>query len=233
MSPDSRYAIYYAPAATARLWHFAAQWLGRDPLTGDSLPPPPIEGFPQHLREAVIASPRRYGFHATLKPPFHLAPGRTEEDLLAAVTALASRQQRFAVPALQLATLGHFLALTLTQPSPEFQELADRCVRELDSFRRPPSPEELSRRQPDRLTGRQVELLHRWGYPYVFDQWQFHMTLTSSLSDEPTRAQALQYLAAALDPLAREPLVCDSICVFVQQNRNTPFLLRHRISFPA
>lgn len=231
--PDPRYAIYFAPTPTAPLWQFAARWLGRDPLTGDSLPLLPLDGYPEDLREALIASPRRYGFHATLKPPFHLALGRTEDDLLAAVSVLASGQRRFTLPEFRLETLGHFIALTLARPCPVLQELADCCVRELDSFRRLPSPEELSRRQQDRLTVRQVELLDEWGYPYVFDQWQFHMTLTSSVPDGSSRQRVSRFLAATLDPLLQEPLACDSICVFIQQRNNTPFLLRHRISFPA
>ena len=38
-----------------------------------------------------------------------------------------------------------------------------------------------------KLTARQDAMLVRWGYPYVFDTWFFHMTLTRRLSAEEKR----------------------------------------------
>ena len=45
----------------------AATWLGRDPESGRDLPQPGIDGI-----AAQVTEPRRYGFHATLKPPMLL-----------------------------------------------------------------------------------------------------------------------------------------------------------------
>ena len=62
-----RVAVYYAPAADDPLWARGCTWLGRDPETGVELPQPDIDGI-----AAQVTEPRRYGFHATLKPPMQL-----------------------------------------------------------------------------------------------------------------------------------------------------------------
>ena len=69
-----------------------------------------------------------------------------------------------------------------TEPSAALQALADACVEQLDRFRAPPSDAELARRRRASLTPRQDAMLVRWGYPYVFDTWFFHMTLTRRLT---------------------------------------------------
>ncbi len=43
---------------------------------------------------------------------------------------------------------------------------------------------ELQRRRAANLTPRQEFLLMHWGYPYVLDEFRFHMTLTRRLPDE-------------------------------------------------
>ena len=45
---------------------------------------------------------------------------------------------------------------------------------------------DVRRRRVERLTPRQRELFDRWGYPYVFDEFHFHLTLTDSLPAERT-----------------------------------------------
>jgi hypothetical protein len=80
------------------------------------------------------------------------------------------------------------------------------------------------------LTPRQRELLVAWGYPYVLDQWRFHMTLASGLE----RAEA-DRLREALDPLAahlgKAPLLVDAVCLFEQPAAGAPFRLTARFPF--
>src|SRR5690606_25376449 len=121
---------------------------------------------------------RHYGFHATLKAPFRLAPGVSPERLRAAVADFAARRPAFAVPAMKVSAIGGFLAVTLATPSPAMQALADAAVAELDAFRAPPTEAEIARRLQGGLTSQQEALLRRWGYPYVFEEFRFHMTLT-------------------------------------------------------
>ena len=99
---------------------------------------------------------------------------------------------------LALTRLGGFLALTPDGDQAPLADLAARIVRDLDSFRAPPSEAELARRRKPNLSARQQELLTLWGYPYVMEAFRFHITLTGRLP----KAQALQTLAVLTPHLA-------------------------------
>ena len=85
-----RYAIYYTPPEQSELAKKAAAWLGRDAFTGEKSAP--VASGPLSAGEVAYhtASARRYGFHATLKAPFRLAPGESEQGLAAAIDAFAA-----------------------------------------------------------------------------------------------------------------------------------------------
>ena len=219
-----RVALYYAPPLDDPLHRAAATWLGRDPATGTDTTQPDIAGIEEATRE-----PRLYGFHATLKPPMRLADGCMWDDVLAATTALADRIAPFDLPTLSVQDLFGFLALRETTPCAPLQALADACVEQLDHLRAPPSEEELARRRRSRLTPQQEAMLQRWGYPYVFDTWFFHMTLTRRLNaDEKARFMpaAEAYFA---DAIATPRRVTD-ICLFIQPKPNAPFVISQRLS---
>ena len=177
----ARYAIYYAPHPDSELWRFGTRWLGRDPIRDTELVQPRLPGIDQSRIRQVTESPRHYGFHATLKAPFALAEGTTRGELAAALEGFAARAAGFEMGPLQLNDINGFLALTLARDEPALQELADYCVREFDRFRAPPTQSELERRGLDSLTERQRDNLERWGYPYIFDEFRFHMTLSCRL----------------------------------------------------
>jgi putative phosphonate metabolism protein len=223
----TRYAVYFAPAEATLLWQAGCRWLGRDPRSGAELLQPQVDGWSTERIARITASPRLYGFHATLKPPFLLAAGQTLEQLATALQGLAARWQAFTVPQLSVASLDGFLALQPSDHDEKLGALADACVTELDRFRRPPSAEELSDRRAARLSPRQDELLGQYGYPYVLDQFRFHMTLTERLprADANLLAPWLRdYLAAAL----AMPLRCEDLCLFVQDGPGEAFLLLQR-----
>jgi putative phosphonate metabolism protein len=223
MAPDARVAVYYAPRDDDALFTDAAAWLGRDPATGTIVPQPDITGIAE-----VTAEPRLYGFHATLKPPMRLAPGYGWKDAAAAAAALADRIAPFDLPALSVQDVFGFLALRETEPSAPLQALADACVERLDPFRAPPSETELSRRRRAGLTPRQHEMLIRWGYPYVFDTWFFHLTLTRRLSAVEKQVflpAAESYFARAIGTRRR----VSDICLFVQPAPGAPFVIRERL----
>jgi hypothetical protein len=48
-------------------------------------------------------------------------------------------------------------------------------------------------------------MLARWGYPYVMDEFRYHMTLTGPL-DGPLRARVGEAMLAPLETILREPL---------------------------
>jgi len=175
----TRYAIYYAPAPKAEWATFATSWLGWDMRAGRPVEHPQI---PDISVSQITRTPRKYGLHATLKPPFRLADGITQSDLEAACHTLSQRLSPVSLGQLQLTRMGRFLALC--QPSsPELSRFAGACVCDLDHLRAPLTPEELARRRKARLTQRQEGNLTTWGYPYVLDDFRFHVTLTGRLSD--------------------------------------------------
>ena len=90
MTAFPRYAIYYAAAAGSDLDRFGAQLLGYDAGSGEDLPFP--DGVAQSVPDwrELTRDPRKYGFHATLKAPMALAPGKTEGELLAACETFAA-----------------------------------------------------------------------------------------------------------------------------------------------
>jgi putative phosphonate metabolism protein len=228
MSADNgRYAIYFAAEAGSPLARFGAEWLGYDVASGATMPQPALAEIDAERLREITGEPRRYGFHATLKPPFVLAEGFTCEQLDEAVATLARQGVAFEAPPLQLSCISGFWALTLSAPCPLLHALADRCVRDLDSFRAPPSAEEPARRRRVRLTARQDELLMRWGYPYVMDEFRFHMTLTARL-DTKEGAVIARTLEPFVMPLCQTPLAIDAISLFHQECSDAPFRLLRR-----
>lgn len=224
-----RYAIYFVPERETSLARFGATWLGYDSSRRLDVLHPPVDGLAPDAVRAATAEPRRYGFHATLKPPFTLAEGCDEAALVDAVRDFAQERTSVVLPAAEVATLGRFLALIPSVSSPPLNELAGACVEAFEPFRAPLSEADLARRLSKPLTDRQRELLDAWGYPYVFDQFRFHMTLTGPL-DEPQRACLLPALRTAYAMIA-VPIVIDAITVLCQPDRAGRFHVLERFAF--
>lgn len=217
-----RHAVYFAPRDTALLARLGARWLGRDAADGRALQQPEIDGVPAPEVEAATDSARRYGFHATLKPPFHLAAGCTAAELAGATERLAATLPAVTIPALEVARLGAFVALVPRAPVAALHRLADRVVAELDAFRAPPDADELARRRPATLSPRQREMLERWGYPYVFEEFGFHMTLTDAVA--PALGARLAAAATAFfAPVLGRPVLVDALTLFVEPAPAAPF----------
>jgi putative phosphonate metabolism protein len=223
MGPDGRVAVYYAPQPEDALFVDGASWLGRDPRSDALIPQPDIPNI-----EEVTADPRRYGFHATLKPPFRLAEGCNWVDVVEAATKLADRTAPFDLPRLAVSDIFGFLALRETVPCPPLQALADACVEHLDPFRAPPSDAELARRRRGSLTPAQDSMLVRWGYPYVFDTWFFHMTLTRRLNAEEKRVYQPATEAYFARAIAMPRRVAD-LCLFAQPAPGEAFVIQERL----
>jgi putative phosphonate metabolism protein len=217
----SRVALYYAPLSTDTLAQAGAAWLGRDPYTNAPVPQPDVPDI-----KAITAEPRRYGFHATLKPPMRLAG--EWPVLISAARAVAATIAPFDLPPLAVSDLRGFLALRETAPCPPLQALADACVERLDSFRQPPSADELARRRQAQLSPEQDAMLVRWGYPYVFGSWFFHMTLTRRLSDVE-KSSILPAAEAWFAPALEQPRRVEDVCLFTQVAPGTAFTLAERV----
>ncbi len=229
MATYPRYAIYYAPAPGSELDRFGAHLLGYDAYSGAELP------FPEAIAQAVpdwrdlTQDPRKYGFHATLKAPLSLAAGRTENELLAACEAFAATQRRIPIIEPIVDSISGFIAVIPAHPSTELLELAADCTTEFDSFRAPLTHEDRARRNPSKLTSRQVDQLDRWGYPYVMEDFRFHMTLTGRLSAERQRA-ILPLLQERFAGLGLRTFSVDRIAVFRQDGAEARFrIVKHHI----
>lgn len=182
-----RYALYAVPgvdetdtAEALQLKAVVDAWFAREDL------------------QDLTVDARRYGFHATLVAPFYLAAAHTEVELVAAVEAFASGQTPVTIPGLRPAAMGGFRVLRPSGDQTGLNTLAASVVRQFDDFRAPLGEADVRRRRVDRLTPRQRDLFDRWGYPYVLDEFHFHLTLTDALTAD--RAAAVD--AAALQHFA-------------------------------
>jgi putative phosphonate metabolism protein len=223
-----RSAIYFAPPQGSALEAFGCGWLGRA-LDGGSLPQPEVDGFDSARLAEITRSPRHYGFHGTLKAPFALADGRSPDALDEAAAGFARDRAPFEI-GLKVDSLSGFLAFVPAAPSPALHDLAAGCVKEFADLRAPLDKAELARRRAASLTPRQDRYLLRYGYPYVLDEFRFHMTLTERLQP-PERDRVLAILAERATAICAAPLRIDAIAVFEQPSREAPFTLRRRFPF--
>lgn len=180
--------------------------------------------------DALTVQARRYGFHATLKAPFRLTPGRTLDELDQALARFAAHRSIVMVPRLSLTRIGHFFALVPGEPAPDLEALAHDVVSIFDRFRAPATDAEIARREPATLTPRQRELLVEYGYPYVLDEFRFHLTLTDQVP--PSQQDGVEkilrdWFSDSLD----QDLPVDSLALFTEPAPGAPFSLHsaHRL----
>ncbi|MCS0466276.1 DUF1045 domain-containing protein, partial [Burkholderia mallei] len=88
---------------------------------------------------------------------------------------------------------------------------------------------ERAKRAAAPLSERQRALLAEWGYPYVLDEYRFHMTLSDPLDDPAERAALIDWWKAAAAALG--PLPVDHAAIFVEARPGTPFMLWKRLPF--
>ncbi|MBV8262012.1 MAG: DUF1045 domain-containing protein [Paraburkholderia sp.] len=229
-SEAARFALYYAPPRESVWWQAGCAWLGRDPETGDALAPPSwLPGLSQPL-ETLTVAPRRYGWHGTLVPPFRLAAGVAPEALMAAAQYWAQRQACLAVN-VEAATIGRFVALRPADEAGEtaLRELAADALRALGSLRAPQTSAELAKRLDVPLTARQRAYVEEWGYPYVFEEFRFHMTLSDSLNDATARARLVEAWNTRMRDAGLLPV--EGAALFVEPEPGARFTLWRRLPF--
>jgi putative phosphonate metabolism protein len=222
MTGFPRYAIYFAADADGALSRFGAELLGYDVHTGREWPFPDAA-----LRTApdwrdVTADPRKYGFHATLKAPMALAPGKTEAELVAACAAFAGRARPIPLIRPIVDSISGFIAVIPAEPVAELQQLAADCTHDFDEFRAALTVEDRARRRPEKLSERQRDYLDRWGYPYVMEEFRFHMTLTGRL-DAERRGPIMEMLRARFATIGLDTLAIDRIALFKQNDAKARF----------
>lgn len=221
-----RYGIYVVPEGA--FYAAGAAWLGWDSAAGIPVPHGHVPDLPD-TAEAMTATPRKYGFHGTIKPPFFLADGTDVDGLHEAAAAFCASRAPVTIPQLEVRRLGGFIAVVPSEPNAALADLAGATVEALDTFRAPPSDAELARRRKAGLSDRQEALLQTWGYPYVMEEFRFHLTLTGRLPSEKAdlaRAALDAYIAPALP----QPWIIDSLCMLGEDDEGR-FHLIHRYTF--
>ncbi|OAF11600.1 DUF1045 domain-containing protein [Bradyrhizobium neotropicale] len=222
MTAFPRYAIYYAADADSALSRFGAELLGYDAHSGNELP------FPEDARRVapdwrdVSADPRKYGFHATLKAPMALTSGKTEAELAAACATFAARPRRIPVIRPVVDSISGFIAVIPAEPVDALQQLAADCARDFDAFRAALTADDRARRKPEKLSERQRDYLDRWGYPYVMEEFRFHMTLTGRL-DAERRGPIIEMLRQRFVTLHLATLAINRIALFKQDDTTARF----------
>jgi putative phosphonate metabolism protein len=229
MTDFPRYAIYYVPSAAAPLARFGAELLGYDAFTGRDVAFPAAVVAPFPDWPAWTGDPRKYGFHGTLKAPFALAPEQDEAALIAACNGFAA--SRRAIPAITpvVQAISGFIAVVPAVPGAELNALAQDCVEAFDRFRAPMTPADRARRKPEALTSRQRDQLDRFGYPFVRDDFRFHLTLTGRLPRDRSAA-VLSMLQARFAAMELTMLLIDRLAVFRQDSASARFRIVHEVA---
>lgn len=223
-----RVALFFTPPEQHPLTRAAAAWLGRDAFSGEDLPRSSADTMTQSDVDALTEAPRRYGFHATLKPPFRLVEGSSMDEIEESLSAISSRLVPVDLGKLRVDEIGSFFALTPLAARRAVNGLADEMVRSFDVFRAPASADEIARRRPERLSTRQRDNLERWGYPFVLADFRFHMTLTGPVASD-RRVIVRETLERRFLPVLGEPLILDAISLFVEPSPPGDFVVRKRV----
>jgi putative phosphonate metabolism protein len=227
MPTPPRYAIYYLPSADTVLYRFGAAMVGYDAFEAKDLdhPPQALQAFGDW--HALTADPRKYGFHATLKAPFLLADSKSEASLCKAFDRFAETSREVPTIAPVVRAIGSFIAVVPDDAVEPLARLADACVTAFEPFRAPLTEYDRQRRLKSPLTPRQIEHLHRWGYPYVFEEFRFHMTLTGSLPAEK-RGSVVQFLQDEFAKLGLGAVNVGHVALLKQESSEARFVvLRH------
>lgn len=220
-----RYALYFTPPEEDSLTLAAARWLGRDAFSDRQSVRDPVDALPEDQLHDLLADPRRYGFHATIKAPFELAEGTSEADLVRAFEAFCSRTAAFDIPKVVVGQLGPFFAIIPDRIYPVLQDFAASVVEGFEPFRAPLTEADIARRRPERLSDSQRANLMRWGYHHVMDDFRFHMTLTGPA--EPDIAPLLSdVLNQRFADFVNRPLTVSGLGLFIEESRGAPFTVK-------
>lgn len=216
-----RVAVYFTPDDQHGLSAAAAKWLGWDPHSASLIERDVADD------RAAVSKPAHYGFHATIKAPFHLAPMQTLDALQSALTDYCGDAGPFELPALEVRKIKDFFALVPQGDLKHLTLLANETVRFFEHFRADITPQDIAKRQPQFLTERQNHYLKEFGYPYIFEFYRFHMTLSGSVALEHQNIVE-ESIYKHFDKFIGRPLAFDALSLFVEPSPQQPFYCHSR-----
>ena len=221
MAHATRYAVYCTPPPFSRLAAFGASILGYDCYQRTDVPHARLNGIDPVVLGLLTVAPRRYGFHATVVAPFALNRSG-QPDLVEEIAAFTREHHPIMLGPLRVGTFGRFVVLEPAGNQAAVARLAASCVKAFDRHRAPLSSSDRERRALGGLTPRQIELMDRWGYPYVLDQYRFHMTLAGPIPDGQME-QITAALSEAFAPMAGDHFEIDALSLMHQADQSERF----------
>ena len=219
----TRYAVYVVPEGP--FYTSGARWLGWDSVTARVVDHPNVADISAPIAN-LTSKPRKYGFHATIKAPFALAQGIDAKALSDALNTLCGGIAPVQVAQIVVRYINGFIAIVPHVTCPALNAMAATVVTGLDRFRAPLSQADLARRRRGGLTTAQNALLVRWGYPYVLDEFHFHMTLTGKVKPDVTETVHTA-LNRYFSPILPQPFVINSLCL-MGETADGRFHMLHR-----
>tara|TARA_A100000164_G_scaffold283879_1_gene256514 strand:+ start:1076 stop:1783 length:708 start_codon:yes stop_codon:yes gene_type:complete len=224
-----RYAIYYVPTENPELDLFGKCWLGWDPYKGVETTKSDLSKLPSFKKfSSLVLTPKQYGFHGTIKAPFRLKNEYTYNDLENKVREISKQIQSFHLDKLVIKKLGNFIALTPSK-NLKVNDVSNKFVEGLDFLRDDLSEDEIKKRNPHKLSFNQKKKLFKWGYPYVFNEFKFHLTLTGKLRIEEID-NVYKYLQTILKSVNLRKIHFKSICIFGQKTDEKFYFIK-KINF--
>ncbi|MDR2443524.1 MAG: DUF1045 domain-containing protein [Deltaproteobacteria bacterium] len=207
-----RYAIYYVPKMESQLYKLGRQALGYCLYLGR---PYPSASAP--TEKAAV-----YGFHATIIAPFRTASSRQDiTDILSSASKLL-----FPVNLTGLKLVGlspGFPALAIDAGNYKLAVLERTLLELLTEVRLPPTEDEINKRGI--LTARQMEYVQKWGYPWVLEEFRFHLTLGDIVTDPIELKKKIATLSVIFTPKVLTSVVLDSLALCVQDKPKSYFRL--------
>ncbi len=228
-----RYAIYFAPQDNSELEIFGATVLRRRAVNANEWINPQLPvAFPESAHwQDLIKRPAHYGFHATIKAPFELAKGESADELVADLAEFCRHREPIKLNGLAPIRTSRYDALAFDDQPGALPTLAADCVTHFEKYRAPLTQADIDRRDPASLNDVQRDYLARFGYPYIMDDFNFHMTLSGS--EDRDDVGYLDWLQTLYRSMVNDHPVLDRLCVFHQPDRSTAFVRTHEFIFGA
>ena len=95
---------------------------------------------------------------------------------------------------------------------------------DISQYYPPLHQKEIDKRRMSNLTTREDKNLLNWGYPYVFNDFRFHITLTEKIQCKSEREFMVSAASSHFSGSLENTIKVSSISLFVQESSEADFL---------